>query len=88
MTCVDVSGVPWFAPGRWVEVGDPWLGPITHGCSTTPGMFPGKSVEMDIETMKLALRIIFAGESILEPLFKRVPQRPWYARHLSMKGIA
>ena len=85
---LQVNGVEWFAPGRWNEVEDPWLGPTTHGCSTTPGMFPGKSVEMDIETMKLALRIIFAGESILEPLFKRVPQRPWYARHLSMKGIA
>ncbi|WP_095157075.1 PvdJ/PvdD/PvdP-like protein [Pseudomonas sp. Irchel 3E13] len=85
---LQVNGVEWFAPGRWNEVEDPWLGPTTHGCSTTPGMFPGKSVEMDIETMKLALRLIFAEEDKLKPLFKRVPQRPWYARHLSMKGIA
>ncbi|WP_075802528.1 pyoverdine maturation tyrosinase PvdP [Pseudomonas putida] len=85
---LQVSGVDWFAPGRWNEVDDPWLGPDTHGCSTTPGLLPGKSVEMDIETMKLALRIVFAKDDLLEPLFKRVPQRPWYARHLSMKGIA
>jgi len=85
---LQVNGVEWFAKGRWNEVEDPWLGPDTHGCSTTPGMFPGKSVEMDVETMKLALRIVFAKDDGLEPLFKRVPQRPWYARHLSMKGIA
>ncbi|MHA6196359.1 pyoverdine maturation tyrosinase PvdP [Pseudomonas wadenswilerensis] len=87
VTRLQVNGVDWFAPGRWNEVEDPWLGPTTHGCSTTPGMFPGKSVEMDIETMKLALRIVFAKDDLLEPLMKRVPQRPWYARHLSMKGI-
>lgn len=46
----------------------------------------GKSMEMDPETMKLALRITFgADEQALQGLFKRVPQRPWYARHLKVK---
>jgi len=78
--------VPWFAPGRWVEVNDPWLGPITHGCSTVPGLQAGKSVEMDPETMKLALRITFGDdEKKLSELFRKVPKRPWYARHLKAK---
>ncbi|MNT04284.1 hypothetical protein D3C72_1388560 [compost metagenome] len=77
----------WFAPGRWVEVEDPWLGPVTHGCSSVPGTFPGKSVEMDVETMKLALRITFGEDDKIGDLVRRVPQRPWYARHLSLRGI-
>ena len=86
VTRLQVNGVPWFAPGRWVEVDDPWLGPITHGCSTTPGLQVGKSVEMDPETMKLALRITFiTDEEKLAGLFRRVPQRPWYARNLKPK---
>ncbi|MDD0974082.1 PvdJ/PvdD/PvdP-like protein [Pseudomonas fontis] len=85
---LQVNGVNWFAPGRWVDVDDPWLGPTTHGCSTVPGTFVGKSVEMDVETMKLALRIVFGEDDKMAPLFKRVPQRPWYARHLSMRGIS
>ncbi|MFK3974305.1 PvdJ/PvdD/PvdP-like protein [Pseudomonas sp. NPDC087358] len=83
LTRQTLNGVPWFAPGRWVEVADPWLGPSTHGCSTTPGLVPGKTVEMDPETMKLALRITFEDEDTLAGLFKRIPRRPWYARHLS-----
>ncbi|EJM22242.1 hypothetical protein PMI21_00053 [Pseudomonas sp. GM18] len=85
---LEVNGVPWFAPGRWVEVDDPWLGPSTHGCSTTPGLQVGKSVEMDPETMKLALRITFGtDEKKLADLFRRVPQRPWYARNLKVKPL-
>lgn len=45
----------------------------------------GRSMEMDPETMKLALRITFAEEDGLQALFKRVPKRPWYARHLKLK---
>ncbi|MBD9608222.1 hypothetical protein ACVK1X_000300 [Pseudomonas sp. PvR086] len=86
---LEVNGVPWFAPGRWVEVDDPWLGPSTHGCSTTPGLQVGKSVEMDPETMKLALRITFGtDEKKLAGLFRRVPQRPWYARNLKVKPLS
>ncbi|NWA27941.1 PvdJ/PvdD/PvdP-like protein [Pseudomonas gingeri] len=85
VTRLEVNTVPWFAPGRWVEVDDPWLGPTTHGCSTTPGLSLGKTVEMDPETMKLALRITFTPEKDLAGLLRRVPRRPWYARHLSIK---
>ena len=81
----EINGVPWFAKGRWVEVDDPWLGPVTHGCSTTPGLATGKTVEMDPETMKLALRITFGDEKKMGNLFQRVPRRPWYARHLVVK---
>ncbi|MBD0703482.1 MULTISPECIES: PvdJ/PvdD/PvdP-like protein [unclassified Pseudomonas] len=85
---LEVNGVPWFAPGRWVEIADPWLGPVTHGCSTTPGLQPGRSVEMDPETMKLALRITFGSDDKkLSELFRRVPQRPWYARNLKSKPV-
>lgn len=88
MSRLEVNGVPWFAPGRWVEIDDPWLGPSTHGCNTTPGLQAGKSVEMDPETMKLALRITFGeDEKKLEDLFRKVPQRPWYARNLKAKPI-
>ncbi|MBV6289680.1 PvdJ/PvdD/PvdP-like protein [Pseudomonas aegrilactucae] len=82
---IRINEVPWFAPGRWVDVEQPWLGPVTHGCSTTPGLQSGKSVEMDPETMKLALRVIFANakdKQRFQGLLRRVPQRPWYARHL------
>jgi hypothetical protein len=83
---LEVNGVPWFAPGRWVEVGDPWLGPVTHGCSTIPGLQTGKTVEMDPETMKLALRITFIeDEKQLADLLRKVPRRPWYARHLKVR---
>ena len=83
---LEVNGVAWFAPGRWVEVDDPWLGPGTHGCSTTPGLQAGKSMEMDPETMKLALRITFGeDEQKLAGLLRKVPQRPWYARHLKAR---
>jgi len=45
----------------------------------------GKTVEMDPETMKLALRITFTPEKDLASLLRRVPRRPWYALHLSIK---
>jgi hypothetical protein len=79
-----VNDVPWFAPGRWVEVADPWLGPDTHGCSTTSGLQPGRTLEMDPEVMKLALRITFGDEDKIANLFRKVPRRPWYARHLKV----
>ncbi|AAN69793.1 MULTISPECIES: pyoverdine maturation tyrosinase PvdP [Pseudomonas] len=81
----EVNGVPWFAPGRWVEVADPWLGPDTHGCSNVAGLRPGRSVEMDPETMKLALRLIYSDEERFDGLVGKVPRRPWYARHLKVR---
>ncbi len=81
---MKVNEVPWFAPGRWVEVADPWLGPDTHGCSKTPGLQPGRTMEMDPEVMKLALRITFGSEDKITDLLRKVPQRPWYARNLKV----
>ena len=85
---LQVRGVPWFAPGRWVEIGDPWLGPDSHGCNTTPGLQPARSAEMDPETMKLALRITFGADDDIGGLLRKVPRRPWYARHMKVKGWA
>lgn len=78
----EVNGVPWFAPGRWVEIDDPWLGASTHGCGPL-GNAPGEmSLEMDQEVMKLALRIALSRDEEVPELLKRVPRRPWYAQHL------
>ncbi|HBO0861261.1 TPA: pyoverdine maturation tyrosinase PvdP [Pseudomonas aeruginosa] len=80
----EVEGIQWFAPGRWVEVGDPWLGPATHGCGLSDVQASSNSVELDVETMKLALRIIFSEEDQLSGWLKRAPRRPWYARNLKL----
>lgn len=80
----EVNGVPWFAPGRWVEVDDPWLGASTHGCGPL-GNAPGEmSLEMDQEVMKLALRIALSRDEEVPDLLKRAPRRPWYAQHLKL----
>ncbi|WP_273829197.1 pyoverdine maturation tyrosinase PvdP [Pseudomonas sp. SBT1-2] len=80
----EVNGVPWFAPGRWVEVDDPWLGASTHGCGPL-GNAPGEmSLEMDQEVMKLALRIALSRDEEVPQLLKRAPRRPWYAQHLKV----
>ncbi|MHA7115542.1 pyoverdine maturation tyrosinase PvdP [Pseudomonas promysalinigenes] len=81
----QVNGVSWFAPGRWVQVGDPWLGPITHGCGGISDAGGGAG-EMEVEAMKLALRIAFSGERDVDPLLRRTPRRPWYARHIKLPG--
>ncbi|WP_165492377.1 PvdJ/PvdD/PvdP-like protein [Stutzerimonas kirkiae] len=77
-----VDGVPWFAPGRWVELARPWLGPPQAGCGAWLQGNGGGGGELDIETMKLALRIIHSDEMEVERLSKRIPRRPWYGRHL------
>jgi hypothetical protein len=80
----EVNGVSWFAPGRWVEVADPWLGPTTHGCGE-PGSaaFASEAAgAMEVEVMKLALRIALSGEKEVADLLRRTPRRPWYARNL------
>ncbi|MFK4754344.1 pyoverdine maturation tyrosinase PvdP [Oceanobacter antarcticus] len=77
-----VKGVPWFAPGRWVQVGDPWLGAVLYGC-VPPGE-GGGAVALNTGEMKLALRIAFSGEEDVSNLLKRTPRRPWYARNLKL----
>lgn len=78
-----VNGVPWFAPGRWVRVAAPWLGPKQAGCGAWMRDNGGASRQYDTETMKLALRIVFSDEDESSRLHKRVPRRPWYGRHLT-----
>jgi hypothetical protein len=84
----EVNGVNWFAPGRWVEVADPWLGPLTHGCGNgEQGGVAFESqvaAEMEVEVMKLGLRIALSGEEKVPDLLKRSPRRPWYARNLKL----
>lgn len=41
-------------------------------------------MELDVETMKLALRIIFSEEDQLSGWLKRAPRQPWYARNLKL----
>ncbi|MDH0894625.1 MULTISPECIES: PvdJ/PvdD/PvdP-like protein [unclassified Pseudomonas] len=78
-----VDGVHWFAPGLWVRVAEPWLGPINAGCGAWGRGNRNDDGELDIETMKLALRIVFTDEEEAERLEGRVPRRPWYGRHLA-----
>ena len=77
-----VNGIPWFAPGRWVRVTEPWLGPSHEGCGAW-GLGNGGGGKLDTETMKLALQVIFSPEQEADRLRGRVPQRPWYGRHLA-----
>ena len=72
-----------FAPGRWVRVAEPWLGPSREGCGAWGLGNGGGTGKLDIETMKLALQVIFSPEEDGDRLASRVPQRPWYARHLA-----
>lgn len=80
---LTVNGIPWFAPGRWVRVAEPWLGPSREGCGAWGLGNGGGSDKLDIETMKLALQVIFSPEEEADRLAGRVPQRPWYGRHLA-----
>lgn len=78
-----VNGIPWFAPGPWVRVAEPWLGPSSEGCGAWGLSNGGGSETLDIETMKLALKVIFSPAEAFDRLAGRVPRRPWYARHLA-----
>lgn len=78
-----VNGIPWFAPGRWVRVAEPWLGPSREGCGAWGVSNGGGGGQLDIETMKLALQIIFSPEEEADRLSGLVPRRPWYGRHLA-----
>lgn len=78
-----VNGVPWFASEKWVRVAQPWLGPSQAGCGAWMRDNGGGNRQYDIETMKLALRIVFSEEDEAARLHKRVPRRPWFARYLT-----
>lgn len=77
-----VKGVPWFAPGRWVEVADPWLGSSPYGCA--PVGRGSMAIDLDVDVMKLAINIAFSGDKDVPNLLRRVPRRPWYARSMKL----
>lgn len=80
----EVLGMPWFARGRWVEIDDPWLGPSTHGCGLSDLQASSSDLALDVETMKLALRVILTEDDERKGWLKRAPRRPWYARNLKL----
>ena len=63
------------------------MGPLTHGCAEpgSAGFESQVAGEMEIEVMKLALRIALSGEKDVADLLKRSPRRPWYARNLKLQ---
>ncbi|PVZ20033.1 hypothetical protein SAMN05660463_00778 [Pseudomonas sp. URIL14HWK12:I9] len=78
----ELNGVHWFAKGKWVEIDDPWLGPVSHDCAEGPGMWIDKSVEKDLDVMKLALRVTVLERGELGDNLDQAKLRPWYARNL------
>jgi hypothetical protein len=78
-----VNGIPWFAPGPWVNVAAPWLGPDFAGCGAWGRSNGGGTGMLDTETMRLALSLVFGTEDEAKRLGKSVPRRPWYARQLT-----
>jgi len=79
---LTVKGIPWFAPGPWVSVADPWLGASPYGCLPPGQTAHDDRVTLDVDVMKLALRIAFSGDDDVPDLLRRVPRRPWYAENL------
>ncbi|ACE84749.1 pyoverdine maturation tyrosinase PvdP [Cellvibrio japonicus] len=78
-----IKGVSWFAPGRWVQIADPWLGASSYGC--IPSKNRRDRVALNKEEMKLALRIALSGETDVPDLLRRIARRPWYARNLKLE---
>ncbi|WP_426143433.1 PvdJ/PvdD/PvdP-like protein [Pseudomonas sp. DWP3-1-2] len=76
--------VDWFEPGPWVEIDEPWMGPLTHGCFSRPAPDAIKPLEQDIDVMKLALKIACDTRDTASAL-NRAPRRPSYARDLPVR---
>lgn len=81
-----LMNVEWFEPGPWVEVADPWMGPLTHGCLAQPGVSAITPLETDIEVMKLALDIACDTDDDSTHAMAKAPRRPAYARNLPTRG--
>lgn len=77
--------VDWFEPGPWVEIDQPWMGPLTHGCFSQPGINAIKPMEADIDVMKLALEIATRNDDDASDAVQRAPRRPDYARNLPVR---
>ncbi|WP_426116445.1 PvdJ/PvdD/PvdP-like protein [Pseudomonas sp. DSP3-2-2] len=80
-----LMGVDWFEPGPWVEIDEPWMGPLTHGCFSQPGVTAIKPLEKDIDIMKLALEIACNSDDDLAQALHRAPSRSPYARNLPVR---
>lgn len=80
-----LNGVDWFEPGPWVEVAEPWMGPLTHGCFAQPGDKTIKPMEADIDVMKLALDIACNTDESSTAALDRAPHRPAYAQNLPVR---
>jgi hypothetical protein len=80
-----LNGVEWFEPGPWVEVDEPWMGPLTHGCFAQPGDKTIKPLGADIEIMKLALDIACNTDEDSSDAVKNAPHRPAYAQNLPVR---
>jgi hypothetical protein len=78
--------VEWFEAGPWVEIAEPWMGPLTHGCFSKPGNGLIQPLEKDIDLMKLALEIASITEDGPTDALAKAPPRPAYARNLPTRG--
>jgi hypothetical protein len=78
-----IDDIAWFAPGPWVRVAQPWLGPAQAGCGAWGRSNRDELGVLDMETMKLALQVVFSEEEEAKRLGKQIPRRPFYARQLS-----
>lgn len=61
---MELQGVRWFSPGKWVQVSDPWVGPAGHHHAHGSGHAGG--VVLDPNTMKQALAVIFGPEPTVD----------------------
>jgi hypothetical protein len=85
VTRLQVNGVPWFAPGRWVEVDDPWLGRhpwLQYHAGIAGGQVGGDG--SGNHEAGAAHHLHHRRGKTRRPV-PRVPQRPWYARNLKVK---
>lgn len=84
---MEKGGVKWFEPGKWVQVTEPWAGPIKH---THGGGHAGHhgDVDLDPAAMKEALAVIFgpdptvqiAAEIEVRLVGQGLPQATWFKK--------
>lgn len=82
----SLRGTEWFAAGPWVEVDEPWLGPMTHGCGAGLDPMTEGTMEMDIDSAKLALNIACDDKDHIADALAKAPKRPWFARNLPVRS--
>lgn len=66
---LELGGVQWFEPGKWVDVDEPWSGPRkVPGQGHVHGSGAHDDLDLDVEVMKNALRIIFTEQALAPAL--------------------